>query len=51
MRIKIVLLLSLLILAIGCVGVLYAEDANTPADPNAIVDPNGENDPNLVVPE
>jgi hypothetical protein len=51
MRIKFLLLFSLLIIAIGAVSVLYAEDANTPADPNAIVDPNGENDPNLVVPE
>lgn len=51
MKIRILLLLSLLILVVGSVGVLYAEDANVPADPNAIVDPNEENDPNIVVPE
>ncbi|MFA6186791.1 MAG: hypothetical protein WC770_06235 [Phycisphaerae bacterium] len=48
---KILLLLGLLIFVIGSVSALYAEDANTPADPNAIVDPNGVNDPNIVVPE
>lgn len=42
MRLKFLLLLSLLIFAIG--SALYAQDANTPADPNA-------NDPNIAVPE
>ena len=51
MRFKMLLLLSLLILAIGCIGVLYAEDVPPPADPNAIVDSNDINDPNIVVPE
>jgi hypothetical protein len=47
MKMKILLLLSLLIITLGGIGagMSYAEDANTPADPNEV------NDPNLVVPE